>query len=52
MSKIRLKTLKTNRNSGKKVSEIHVEYMEYCKSIGQRKGTLESKERFYRISFH
>lgn len=49
MAKLRLRTLKINNNSNKTVVEIHEEYMSYCKSIGQREGTLESKGLFYQF---
>lgn len=48
MAKLRLRTLKINNNSNKTVAEIHEEYMSYCKSIGQREGTLESKALLYK----
>jgi len=48
MAKLRLKTPRTNNNSKKTIEECHLEYMDYCKSIGQREGTLKSKERFKR----
>ena len=51
MAKLRLRTLKINNNSNKTVAEIHEEYMNYCKSIGQREGTLESKGLFYKYQF-
>lgn len=51
MTKLRLRTLKINNNSNKTVAEIHEEYMSYCKSIGQREGTLESKRLFYKYQF-
>lgn len=48
MSKMKLKTLKVKNNSKKNIGEIYDEYLEYCKSIGQREGTLNSRERFKR----
>lgn len=52
MAKLRLKTVRINNNSRKTIKECHEEYMDYCKSIGQREGTLNSKERFkiYQLS--
>jgi integrase/recombinase XerD len=47
MAKLRLKTLRINNNSVKTISECYSEYMDYCKAIGQREGTLISKKRFY-----
>lgn len=47
MAKLRLKTLKIKNNSAKAISECYKEYMDYCKAIGQREGTLISKKRFY-----
>jgi len=48
MAKLKLKTLRINNNSKKTIEECHSEYMDYCKSIGQREGTLKSKEKFKR----
>ena len=48
MAKLTMKSLKIAKNSNKKVKECYAEYLEYCKAIGQRTGTLESKERFYK----
>jgi len=48
MAKLRLKTLKINNNSSKIIEECYSEYMDYCKSIGLRQATLESKQRFYK----
>lgn len=48
MAKLKLKTLKINNNSSKTIAEIHKEYIDYCKAIGQREGTLESKGTFYK----
>lgn len=42
----KLKTYKINNNSNKTIGEIYDEYLDYCKSIGQRKGTIDSKIRF------
>jgi integrase/recombinase XerD len=47
MAQLRLKTLKINNNSVKKIEECYSEYMDYCKSIGLRQATLVSKQRFY-----
>lgn len=46
MAKLRLKTLKITNNSTKTIEECYNEYMDYCKSIGLRQGTLTSKKRF------
>lgn len=51
MAKLKLRTLKINNNTNKTIAEIHKEYMDYCKAIGQREGTLESKSIFYKYSF-
>lgn len=51
MAKLKLKTLKINNNCNKTIAEIHGEYMDYCKAIGQRDGTLESKSAFYKYEF-
>ncbi|MBY6915367.1 site-specific integrase [Clostridium botulinum] len=48
MAKTRLKTIKVNNQSVRFLEECYKEYLEYCKSIGQRPATLESKEKFYR----
>ena len=48
MGNLTLKGLKVRNNSEKTVKECYTEYMEYCKSIGQRHGTLESKENFFK----
>lgn len=48
MAKLTLRSLKIANNSNKTVKECYSEYIDYCKAIGQREGTLESKERFYR----
>lgn len=48
MAKLRLKTLKITNNSTKTIEECYSEYMDYCKSIGLREGTLTSKEQFYK----
>lgn len=48
MAKLRLKTLKINNNCTKTIEECYNEYMDYCKSIGLRKATLISKQRFYK----
>lgn len=48
MAKLRLKTLKINNNSTKTIEECYNEYMDYCKSVGLREATLNSKQRFYR----
>lgn len=47
MAKLMLKTLRIKNNSNKTVKECYSEYMDYCKSIGQREATLVSKTRFY-----
>lgn len=47
MAKLRIKTLRMSNNSNKTVEECYNEYMDYCKSIGQREATLISKRRFY-----
>lgn len=44
----KLKTMRADRNLKKTIRECYEEYMDYCKSIGQREGTLKSKERFKR----
>lgn len=46
MSKFKLKTIRADRNAKKTIKECYEEYMDYCKSIGQRGGTLNSKEKF------
>lgn len=46
MTKMKLKELKIKNNSNKKIDEIYDEYLDYCKSVGQRQGTLDSKEKF------
>lgn len=48
VAKTRLKTLKVNNQSNRVLEDCYSEYMDYCKSIGQRAATLESKEKFYR----
>ncbi|WP_243159361.1 site-specific integrase [Clostridium sp. SM-530-WT-3G] len=48
MAKLRLRTLKINNNCTKTIEECYKEYMDYCKSIGLRKATLISKQRFYK----
>jgi integrase/recombinase XerD len=48
MAKTRLKTLKVNNQSTRVLEDCYNEYMDYCKSIGQRAATLESKKRFYK----
>lgn len=48
MAKLRLKTLKITNNSTKIIEECYNEYMDYCKSVGLREGTLNSKQRFYK----
>ena len=47
MSRIKLKTVKKKNNSNKKISDCYIEYLDYCKAIGQRPATIESKKRFY-----
>ena len=47
MAKLRLKTLRIKNNSTKPIKICYEEYMDYCKSIGQRPATLTSKTRFY-----
>lgn len=47
MAKLLLKTLKVRNNSTKPIKECYEEYMDYCKSIGQRPATLISKKKFY-----
>lgn len=46
MGSPKLRNLK--KQSMKTVEEIHKEYIDYCKAIGQRENTIKSKERFYR----
>lgn len=48
MAKLRLKTLKINNNSTKIIEECYNEYMDYCKSVGLREATINSKKRFYK----
>jgi len=48
MAKTRLKTIKVNNQSARVLEDCYNEYMDYCKSIGQRAATLTSKERFYK----
>ena len=48
MAKLKLKTLRISNNCNKTIEECYKEYMNYCKSIGQREGTLISKESFYK----
>lgn len=48
MAKTRLKTIKVNNQSARVLEDCYKEYMDYCKSIGQRPATLESKEKFYK----
>ncbi|MGG7173373.1 tyrosine-type recombinase/integrase [Clostridium neonatale] len=48
MAKLRLKTLKINNNCTKIIEECHKEYMDYCKSVGLREATINSKKRFYK----
>jgi integrase/recombinase XerD len=48
MAKTRLKTIKVNNQSTRVLDDCYKEYLEYCKSIGQRSATLVSKEKFYR----
>lgn len=47
MPKLKLKTLRVNNNMDKTVEECYKEYIDYCKSIGQRQATLTSKNKFY-----
>lgn len=47
MSKWRLSSY-TTAQTNKTVAEIHEEYVDYCKAIGQRESTITSKNRFYR----
>lgn len=44
MVKLKLKNL--NKTTNKTVEEIYKDYLNYCTSIGQREGTIESKEKF------
>lgn len=48
MAKTRLKTIKVNNQSARVIEDCYKEYLEHCKSIGQRSATLTSKEKFYR----
>lgn len=48
MAKLKLKTMRADRNLKKTIRECYEEYMDYCKSIGQREGTLKSKEKFFK----
>ncbi len=48
MAKTRLKTIMKTGNNSKIIEDCYKEYMDYCKSIGQREATLKSKERFYK----
>jgi integrase/recombinase XerD len=48
MAKLKLKTMRADINLKKTIRECHEEYMDYCKSIGQREGTLKSKEKFFK----
>lgn len=48
MAKTRLKTIKVNNQSARVLEDCYKEYLEHCKSIGQRSATLTSKEKFYR----
>ena len=47
MAKLKLRTLKINNNCQKTVKQCYEEYMDYCKAIGQREGTLISKWSYY-----
>ena len=51
MPRIKLKTIKMKNNSHKKINECYVEYLDYCKSIGQRPATIESKKDFIFMNF-
>ena len=48
MAKIRLKIFRNIKNSSRTIEDCYKEYMDYCKSIGQRPATIASKERFYK----
>ncbi|RII32140.1 site-specific integrase [Clostridium chromiireducens] len=48
MARIKLRAFRDIKDSTKTISDCYEEYMNYCKYRGQREGTLESKERFYR----
>lgn len=48
VAKTRLKTIKVNNQSARVLEDCYKEYLEHCKSIGQRSATLTSKEKFYR----
>lgn len=48
MAKTRLKTIKVNNQSARVIEDCYKEYMDYCKSIGQRPATLVSKDKFYK----
>lgn len=48
MAKTRLKTIMVNNQSARVLEDCYKEYMDYCKSIGQRPATLVSKEKFYK----
>jgi len=50
MAKLRLKTLRINNNSTKTIKDCYEEYMDYCKSIGQREATLVSKKGFIHMN--
>ncbi|WP_459479641.1 tyrosine-type recombinase/integrase [Clostridium saccharoperbutylacetonicum] len=46
MGSTKLRTFRKNKI--RTISKCYEEYMEYCKYMGLRNGTLKSKERFYR----
>ena len=48
MAKLLLKTLNINNNSTKIIEECYNEYIDYCKSVGLREATINSKKRFYK----
>ncbi|MBU3216683.1 site-specific integrase [Clostridium estertheticum] len=47
MVKMRLRSLRDGVK--KTIKECHIEYLDYCISIGQAEKTIESKNRFYRF---
>lgn len=48
MARIKLIAFRDVKNSTRTISDCYMEYINYCKYRGQREGTIESKERFYR----
>ena len=45
---VRMKLSKIRAREAITVAEIHKRYILYCKAIGQREATVNSKERFYK----